>query len=162
MTVEVILSRWWRKIPVLLDAVTSSSLPVWQGEFLFESSYGKGDDGDGPIRSGIGRGIGVGVWTEMVEDDHGLRMKGKLAMDTTRGKEAYALLKMRALNGLPIGFVSKQWAYDRDTDVRTLTEVDLWEVSPGHLPGQREGSGDEHQGRPRRVGGPQRRRTDPA
>lgn len=71
----------------------------------------------------------IGVWIEMVEDDHGLRMKGKLAMDTTRGKEAYALLKMGALNGLSIGFVSKQWAYDRDTDVRTLTEVDLWEVS---------------------------------
>lgn len=71
----------------------------------------------------------IGVWTEMVEDDHGLLMKGKLAVDTTRGKEAYALLKMRAINGLSIGFVSKQWAYDRDTDVRTLTEVDLWEVS---------------------------------
>jgi hypothetical protein len=25
--------------------------------------------------------------------------------------------------------MSKQWAYDRDTEVRTLTEVDLWEVS---------------------------------
>jgi len=36
---------------------------------------------------------------------------------------------MGALNGLSIGFVSKQWAYDRDTDVRTLTEVELWEVS---------------------------------
>lgn len=46
-----------------------------------------------------------------------------------RGKEAHALLKMGALNGLSIGFVSKQWAYDRETEVRTLTEIDLWEVS---------------------------------
>jgi HK97 family phage prohead protease len=59
----------------------------------------------------------------------GLRIKGKLALDTTRGKEAHALLKMGALNGLSIGFVSKQWAYDRETEVRTLTEIDLWEVS---------------------------------
>lgn len=71
----------------------------------------------------------IGVWTEMVEDSKGLRIKGKLALDTSRGKEAHALLKLGALNGLSIGFVSKQWTYDRETDVRTLTEIDLWEVS---------------------------------
>jgi HK97 family phage prohead protease len=71
----------------------------------------------------------IGIWTEMIEDSKGLRIKGKLALDTVKGAEAYALLKMGALNGLSIGFISKQWAYDRETDVRTLTEVDLWEVS---------------------------------
>lgn len=71
----------------------------------------------------------IGVWTEMVEDSKGLRIKGQLALETMRGKEAHALLKMGALNGLSIGFVSKQWSYDRETDVRTLTEIDLWEVS---------------------------------
>ena len=71
----------------------------------------------------------IGVWSEMVEDEKGLRVVGKLALDTVRGKEAHALLKMGALNGLSIGFMSKQWAYDRETDVRTLTEIDLWEVS---------------------------------
>lgn len=71
----------------------------------------------------------IGVWTEMSEDSKGLRIKGRLALDTVRGKEAHALLKLGALNGLSIGFVSKQWAYDRESDIRTLTEVDLWEVS---------------------------------
>lgn len=71
----------------------------------------------------------IGVWTEMVEDEKGLRIKGQLAMETVKGKEAHALLKMGALNGLSIGFMSKQWVYDRDTEVRTLTEIDLWEVS---------------------------------
>lgn len=71
----------------------------------------------------------IGVWSEMVEDSKGLRIKGRLALDTVRGKEAHALIKMGALNGLSIGFISKQWAYDRDTEVRTLTEIDLWEVS---------------------------------
>lgn len=70
-----------------------------------------------------------GVWTKMVEDAKGLKIKGKLCLDTNCGKEAHALLKMGALNGLSIGFVSKQWAYDRDSEVRTLTEIDLWEVS---------------------------------
>lgn len=71
----------------------------------------------------------IGVWTEMVEDAKGLRIKGQLALDTIKGKEAHALLKMGALNGLSIGFVSKQWAYDRETEIRTLTEIELWEVS---------------------------------
>ena len=71
----------------------------------------------------------IGIWTEMVEDEKGLRIKGQLALETVKGKEAHALLKMGALNGLSIGFMSKEWAYDRDTEVRTLTAIDLWEVS---------------------------------
>lgn len=71
----------------------------------------------------------IGVWTEMVEDEKGLRIKGQLAMETVKGKEAHALLKMGALNGLSIGFMSKEWSYDRETEVRTLTAIDLWEVS---------------------------------
>jgi HK97 family phage prohead protease len=71
----------------------------------------------------------IGVWTEMVEDAKGLRVKGQLALEVTQGKEAHALLKMGAVNGLSIGFVSKEWAYDRDTEIRTLNAVDLWEVS---------------------------------
>ena len=71
----------------------------------------------------------IGVWTSMSEDDNGLRVVGRLAMDTVKGKEAHALLKMGALNGLSIGFMTKQYRYDEETDIRTLTEVDLWEVS---------------------------------
>ena len=71
----------------------------------------------------------IGVWTDMVEDARGLLVKGRLALEVSKGKEAHALLKMGALTGLSIGFVSKEWSYDADTDIRTLTAVDLWEVS---------------------------------
>lgn len=71
----------------------------------------------------------IGVWTEMVEDAKGLRVKGQLALDTVKGKEAHSLLKMGAINGLSIGFISKQWSYDEETEVRTLLQIDLWEVS---------------------------------
>lgn len=71
----------------------------------------------------------IGVWTEMAEDAKGLRVKGQLCLETSCGKEAYALLKMGALKGLSIGFMSKAWEYDTGTNVRTLTQVDLWEVS---------------------------------
>lgn len=71
----------------------------------------------------------IGVWTEMSEDANGLRVKGQLALNTTRGKEAHELAKMGALNGLSVGFITKQYEYDTETDVRTITEADLWEVS---------------------------------
>ena len=71
----------------------------------------------------------LGVWTEMSEDANGLKLKGKLAMDTVKGKEAHALLKMGALNGLSIGFMTKQAQYDEKTEIRTLTEVEIWETS---------------------------------
>jgi HK97 family phage prohead protease len=71
----------------------------------------------------------IGIWTEMSEDKNGLKIKGQLSLETTRGKEAHALVKMGALNGLSIGFVSKAWEYDKEKETRTLTEIDLWEVS---------------------------------
>ncbi len=71
----------------------------------------------------------IGVWTEMQEDSAGLRVKGRLAMDTVKGREAHSLMKMKALNGLSIGFYTKESVYDRGTDIRTISEIDLWEVS---------------------------------
>lgn len=75
----------------------------------------------------------IGVWTEMVEDDHGLLITGKLA-DTVRGREAYGLLKMTprpALNGLSIGYYARKFTVGSKADEprRTLHEVDLVEVS---------------------------------
>lgn len=71
----------------------------------------------------------IGIWTAMSEDARGLKVSGRLALDTERGREAHALLKMGALNGLSIGFFARQWEHDRGTDVRTLTDIELWEVS---------------------------------
>lgn len=70
----------------------------------------------------------IGVWSEMVEDEKGLRVKGRLALDTVKGAEAYALLKMGALNGLSIGFQTRGAVDNRD-GTRNVTDVDLWEVS---------------------------------
>lgn len=91
----------------------------------------------------------LGVWMEMSEDDNGLKLKGKLCLDTSKGKEALALLKMGAINGLSVGFISKEWLYNNETNVRTLTEIDLWEVSLVTFPANKKArvtnvkSGDE-------------------
>lgn len=71
----------------------------------------------------------IGVYTSMEEDSIGLKVSGQLALKTARGAEAYELLKMKAISGLSIGFVTREDAYDRVTGIRTLKKVDLWEVS---------------------------------
>lgn len=69
----------------------------------------------------------IGVWTEMVEDEKGLRVKGQLLLATVRGREAYELLKIGALKGMSIGFMAKEWSYQEE--LRILTAIDLWELS---------------------------------
>lgn len=71
----------------------------------------------------------IGVYSAIREDQTGLYVEGKLALKTARGAEAYELLKMGAISGLSIGFVTRDDSYDRVTGIRTLKKVDLWEVS---------------------------------
>lgn len=71
----------------------------------------------------------IGVYTSVKEDSVGLYVEGKLALKTARGAEAYELLKMNALNGLSIGFITREDSYDKVSGIRTLKKIDLWEVS---------------------------------
>jgi HK97 family phage prohead protease len=76
--------------------------------------------------------VPIGKWDAMEEDDHGLYVKGHLlAMDTERSKQVYAAMKEGALDGLSIGFVTKEVRMGEKPSepARTLTAVDLWEVS---------------------------------
>ncbi len=45
----------------------------------------------------------IGVFDSIKEDDHGLYVKGRLALQTQAGGEAYELFKMGALDGISIG-----------------------------------------------------------
>lgn len=76
----------------------------------------------------------IGIYTDMREDSVGLYVKGRLALKTARGAEAHELMKMKALDGLSIGFVTRTDSYDKVSGIRTLTDVDLWEVSPVTFP----------------------------
>ena len=73
----------------------------------------------------------IGVFDEIREDDHGLVVKGRLALKTQAGAEAYELLKMGALDGLSIGFRvnPSEVSYDKRNNKRMIKEVDLMEVS---------------------------------
>ncbi|WP_445216199.1 HK97 family phage prohead protease [Bradyrhizobium sp. Pa8] len=71
----------------------------------------------------------VGVWKSLVEDSFGLKVTGQLVLDSTQGRDTYALLKAGALDGLSIGYVSKKDSFDRTKNVRRLEAVDLFEIS---------------------------------
>lgn len=77
----------------------------------------------------------IGVYEEMREDEYGLYLKGRLLKDDIElAREAYALLKNRAVSGLSIGYRVLVDEYNRDADVRTLIELELWEVSLVTMP----------------------------
>jgi HK97 family phage prohead protease len=72
----------------------------------------------------------IGPYLSMEEQPVGLYVKGQLLVnDVQRAKEARALMKAKAVNGLSIGFMTREDSYDRVTGIRTLKKVDLWEVS---------------------------------
>lgn len=71
----------------------------------------------------------IGVWTDIVEDAKGLRVTGKLVLETTRGRETHALMKAGALDSLSIGYRTKSARLDRAKGVRLLDEVELHEIS---------------------------------
>lgn len=78
----------------------------------------------------------IGVWHEVREDASGLAVKGRLILETVRGREAHALLKAGALNGLSIGFRVRD-AERRQDGGRLLTEIDLVEISLVSMPAAR-------------------------
>jgi len=77
----------------------------------------------------------IGVWLDMREDERGLRVRGKLLKDDVqRAREAYALMKAGALDGLSIGYRVPPGGSTSAGGIRTLRKLDLMEVSPVALP----------------------------
>lgn len=73
----------------------------------------------------------IGVFDSIQEDDKGLYVKGRLALKSTAGRDAYELLKMGALDGMSIGFRAdpQSITYDKRSKKRMIGEVDLMEIS---------------------------------
>lgn len=71
----------------------------------------------------------IGVLDRLFEDERGLYVEGTLLLDVQRAREAYALLKSGAVQGMSIGYSPVRYRIDAETGVRILSEVDLWEVS---------------------------------
>jgi HK97 family phage prohead protease len=81
-----------------------------------------------------GDSLPVGVWKDIQEDDHGLKVKGQIAaMDTDHGRRIYSLAKSGALGGLSIGYAvppgGAVYGQKAGEPKRTLTKLRLHEIS---------------------------------
>ena len=73
----------------------------------------------------------IGVIDSLVEDTRGLKIKGRLAMGTQKGKEVFELMKMGALDSMSIGYrlSPDDYKYSDKLKKRTITNLDLMEIS---------------------------------
>lgn len=71
----------------------------------------------------------IGVWLDLYEDDRGLRVVGKLVAGVERAREAFALIRAGAIDGLSIGFKTKAARRAPQKKQRQLLSLDLWEIS---------------------------------
>ncbi|WP_309645696.1 HK97 family phage prohead protease [Phenylobacterium sp.] len=109
---------------------------LWGGADLNGDVVAKGAFVDSLTRTGVGgvrmlhqhesRAV-VGVWDELVEDERGLFVRGRIADWSAEARYAQALSRAGALDGLSIGFRAARAR--REGRLRVLSGVDLWEVS---------------------------------
>ncbi len=72
----------------------------------------------------------IGVFTLMREDEKGLYVEGRLLIsDIVRAKSTYALMKVKAIDGMSIGYITIQATHDPQTMIRELIELELVEGS---------------------------------
>lgn len=71
----------------------------------------------------------IGAWQELREDARGLFVRGRLALEVARAREALALMRQGGLDGLSIGFRTVRASADRKARLRRILEADLWEIS---------------------------------
>ena len=72
----------------------------------------------------------IGAWTNLKEDDHGLWGDGKILLEAgAMEKRAYEHMKARTVTGLSIGYWVRESSFDEKTGIRTLTKLDLVEIS---------------------------------
>lgn len=80
----------------------------------------------------------IGRILEMVEDEKGLLIKAELLMDVAKGKEAYALIKSKAICGLSIGFSVVSAYKSGQKNTRVITDANLYEISLVTFPANEE------------------------
>ncbi len=70
----------------------------------------------------------IGIWDEVREDEKGLFVRGRLLLEVQAAREAHALLKAGAIDGLSIGYRTVRSEKSAGGG-RVLHEIELWEVS---------------------------------
>lgn len=71
----------------------------------------------------------IGAWLSLVEDGRGLKARGRLNLAVARAREAHALMREGALDGLSIGFRPRRATRDKASGLRRIHSLDLVEIS---------------------------------
>jgi hypothetical protein len=72
----------------------------------------------------------IGGYEGLAEDEHGLKVSGWLMInEIPLAAQAHALMKRRVVKGLSIGYYVLADSYDEKERIRTLTKLDLQEIS---------------------------------
>jgi Escherichia/Staphylococcus phage prohead protease len=115
----------------------------------YASTFGNVDEGGdvvlrGAFRNSLARRVPRLLWQHdmhepigkvlgLTEDDRGLHGEFKLSR-TTRGHDAYQLLKDGAIDSMSIGYIPDDQEFDDAHGVRKLKSVDLLEISLVSIP----------------------------
>ena len=70
----------------------------------------------------------IGVIVDLREDEKGLWFRAKISK-TRDGKDVEILLEDGALKEFSIGYITKAYDWNEEEGIRTLTEIELWEIS---------------------------------
>lgn len=72
----------------------------------------------------------IGAWSNLKEDDRGLWGDGQILLAAgALEQRAYQHMKAKTVTGLSIGYWVRESSYDEKTGIRTLTKLDLVEIS---------------------------------
>ena len=71
----------------------------------------------------------IGSWEAIVEDARGLKVTGRLNLDVAKAREVLSLMREGSVDGLSIGFRTERSNTDKKTGIRSLSKIDLWEIS---------------------------------
>jgi HK97 family phage prohead protease len=71
----------------------------------------------------------IGKATSLKEDDIGLKFNGRLTPGATMASDVYQHMKAGALDGVSIGYRVQPGGADMDGKIRTLSRLDLLEIS---------------------------------
>jgi hypothetical protein len=79
--------------------------------------------------------VPVGDWTDMKEDEHGLKAKGVIDLNHKDGPTVFSALKRGAMDGLSIGFTMSEGDFEKKSEGgRNIKNMNLMEASIVNFP----------------------------
>lgn len=129
----------------VFGVVDSYNEVVAPGAFLESLAEAKSKGRSFPVLWQHNTGEPIGSWDteQLKEDERGLIGAGELWLDDAPyARIAYRGMKARAITGLSIGYYVRESSRDEKTGIRTLTKLDLVEISIVTVPANDEARTD--------------------